>query len=145
MMLPCGDGIHLWFLGTLGARNGSYSLDRDHEHAFVGIFDTSEPSLSELLASTYHYNRFVAGLDYGHTFPLGPASVLRRKGYSSAIVLDAALYRHFRQPDVLVAGIATHISSVVPLSDEELQVKARFGLDALLGRWDDVRRDVLHV
>lgn len=145
MALPCSDGSNLWFVGTLGARDLNYSLACDHEHAFVGIFDSGELALCEVLASSYHYDRFVARLGYGHTFPLGPASVVRGKGYSSALVLDATVYQHFRENDALVAGIPTHLSSVVPVGDSELQVKQASGLDALLAQWDRGRRDILHV
>ncbi len=145
MCLRCEDGSKLWFAGTLGRVGSSYLIGQDHEHQFIGIFDSDDLALAELIASAYHYDHFVEPLDYGHTFPLPKKSSLRGEGYSSVIVLDGALYRHFETDQALVAGIPTKVFSVVPMSASELKLKKEGGVDALLESWDTERRDILRI
>jgi Suppressor of fused protein (SUFU) len=144
MELPCIDGSRLWFTGSLGHAGAAYDVMHDHEHQFVAIVDQDARSLSELVASTYHFHRFVERLDYGHTFPVGNAA-LHAAGYSAAIVLDSSLYQHFSRSEALVAGIPTKLYSVIPIEQKEFDTKRAGGLDALFDLWDAERKDILHV
>lgn len=147
MCLRCSDGSGLWFVGSLGHRGGSYDPELDHDHQFIGIYDSDELLLPELVASAYHYDHFVERLDYGHTFPLGPKSGLRVRGYTAAVILHGGLYEAFGSDHdrPLVAGVPTQLFAIVPLDQEELMQKRADGLDALLQRWDLSKKDVLHL
>lgn len=145
MGLPCTDGSEMWFLGSVGHAAGSaYEVGKDHEHQFVGIFDSVDDVLLEMVCSAYHYHHFVAPLGYGHTFPITARRLVVR-GFAGMIVLDADLYQHFDEGEVLIAGIRTVLHSVVPITAAELELKRRDGVDALLEQWDAVGHDVLHI
>jgi len=143
--LPCDSGDSVWFTGTLGIEAPPSENRSSHHHQFVGIYDTNSLELSELVAAALHYDRTIAGLDYGHTFPLAPMSSLRLWGYSTALVLDAGLYEFFRDGEAEIAGVSTSFFSIVPIETQDLTLKQAGGLGALLEAWDRRRYDILKV
>lgn len=145
MKLPCDDGTTLWFVGSLSHNEASYSIGADHSHQYVAISDADDLALCEMVASTYHFDRFLEVLDYGHTFPLGPRSALRTRGYSAGLILGADLYEHFKDDESLILGIPTRLFSVVPITRSELEKKKIKGLDTLLEAWNASGRDFLHI
>ncbi len=144
MALPGDSGTSFWFSGTLGAGEKQRGPNA-HEHQFVGIYDSSSFELTEMVASAYHYDRFVRVLGYGHTFPLARGLSLRASGYVYVLVLDAAVYAPLGELGGRIAGIRTTFFGVVPINSEELEIKKSEGLLSLMGKWDDEERDILRV
>ncbi len=142
IVLSCSDRTELFFCGTLSIDHAAIHV-RD-EHHFIGIFDSAETSLLELVAAALHFDRFVERLDYGHSFPLGPHSTLRQRGYRGALVLEKGLYSFF---DECTARLPpqTSVFAVLPITETDLELKRREGLDALLAAWDAEKRDPLRI
>src|SRR5262249_3647175 len=115
LSLPCDDGTSLWFTGSIGLVGPTSLIKTDHLHLFIGMYDSEAHSVAELPAAAYHYNLAVDQLDYGHTLPLGRASPLRSKGYSSLLILDAGIYRHFAEPPTRIGDVSITIFSVLPM------------------------------
>jgi hypothetical protein len=144
MSLPIEQSSGLWFVGSLGAAGTLYEAVSGHEHQFVGLYDSADRALLELVASVYHYHRFAERLDYGHTVPLGQGGV-RRLGYSGALILHSGVCKPLREEQIQVAGIPTRLLSVVPITQAELELKRDHGLDMLFDSWDRADKDILHV
>jgi len=145
LRLPCDDGSELCFTGSLAEVSTAVSERSDHRHLFIGTYDSSTLSLSELVAAAHHYDHAVETLGYGHTFPLGDASPLRQGGYVAALVLEASIYRFFEDVADVLYAVPTSLFSILPISAAELALKVDRGLDALLDLWEQSRKDILHV
>src|ERR1051325_8853216 len=70
-----GGEESFWFAGSASILASEH---RSHVHHFVGIYDSPDMSLVELVGSAFHFDTTVERLGYGHTFPLGSASLLRQ-------------------------------------------------------------------
>ena len=118
---------------------------RPHEHQFVNIVDNEEIGVAQWVCSAYHYDRYVARLDHGHTFPLSGNARLRDFGHAGTLVIEGGFLRHFAEPSATIAGITTNLFAVVPLTDAELAVKRAHGLDAVFEEWERTKRDTLQL
>lgn len=135
---PYADGTEVTFCGTIGS-----SGDSETDHYFVSLSDGSPFDTSGLAAAAHHYDREIAPLAAGHTFPLAPNSPLKAHGYASALLLDAAIYAPFEDAGDLQQQLNCHFLAVVPITADELSLKKQRGLDDLLQSWDDSGRDIL--
>lgn len=136
------DGKTISFYGTLRACKGT---KQDHLHQFLGLYESPSQDLPVMLASAFHYDQCVARLGYGHTFPLAKSNTLRSAGYEAAIVLQSGIYKPFADMDTTLEGVAMTFYSVIPIKSDELALKRRAGLMALMESWDDHGRNILQV
>ncbi len=145
LLLRCEDGSVLTISGSLGLVGYPSSLTDSTRHVFLGLYDSGSDALSELVAASHHFDRFVTTLSVGDTFPLGPKSKLRRLGYAGALILGGELYRPFKGAPASIAGIPIELFSVHPLTEDELMAKRQGGLEELLARWKAQRKDYLAI
>jgi hypothetical protein len=142
--LSCSNAETLWFFGTLSI---SLSKHVGHHNVFIGIYDCRELFIGELVACMMHFDAMLEPLDVSHTVPLAPSSPLRSAGYVAAVILRPGLYPDFdgTNEDLTVGDLTARLLSVVPLKQEEWDLKRAHGLHALLDEWDRAGRDVLHI
>ncbi len=143
--LPCDDGSELVLSSALGLAGREDRAADASRRVFLGLYASNSVALAELVAASLHFHLFVEGLDVGHTFPLGRHSSLRRVGYQGALVLGGELYRPFKDVPAVIGGVPTVFLSVHPLTGDELSFKRERGLEKLMSRWRDERKDYLSI
>ena len=140
--LPCSDGPTLWFTGSLGCTSEPREAEPEvpHGHHFIAFGSSAKLGMPELVAATYHFDRFVARLGIDHTFPLGPRSPFRSVGFSHGFVIAPTLEAALPVQNVGPNRVA--LLQVTPITLDEYELKRSQGAEALLSAWDDSKHDV---
>lgn len=139
--MPCTDESKLWFSGAVQVVPPAVPLTEEisHDHYFITFGSSQTLDLPELVAASFHYDRFVEHLGLNHTFPLGPNSKFRFRGFSHAMIIaptfDAAL------PNFEVLGRHIGLLHVLPITPVEYNMKISHGTDELLKMWERNQKD----
>lgn len=110
----------------------------------LGLYYDPDPELSRLVASMCHYNALVARLDHGHTVPISVKNPLRSRGIAGVLIHSSSIYVPFESTWPELLGVMTTLFAVLPLTEQEFELKRRGALEALLAKWAKEAKDVLH-
>ena len=143
--LVLSDNSLLWMNCTLGEGRSQNQERREHEHQFVGLYDSDSLALGELVGSLYHFDATISTLADTHTVPIGGASMLHGLGYTASLILRGSYYVPFGVPVPRLGDTVTSLFAVQLITDSELAVKKTKGTGELLQKWRADKRDRFHV
>ena len=119
-----------------------FSLGALSPHLFITVTDGDAAEIAKVIGDLELYD-VPPTLGYGHTAPLASA-YLERHGRSGVVLLRPSVANALAAfPDQLeVEGDHRHCLFVLFLTQEELELKRREGLDALFDHFRNTGRDV---